>query len=127
MIARVLLVDDDTHVLRALATWLSRAGFEVATAEDSAPALRMAQTTLFDLIVVDYNMGTSRGVDVVRHFKQRYGDAVYCAILSGDDGDATRDECMLAGADDVFMKPASPVELRRRLTQAALALRGDNV
>jgi DNA-binding response OmpR family regulator len=48
---------------------------------------------------------------------------VYCAVLSGEDDDAIRGACFEAGADEVFVKPIPAVELRRRLTEAALALR----
>ena len=124
MIARLLLVDDDEAVRRSLSSWLSRAGFEVFTADDGGPALTLAQTTLFDLVLVDYHMQQISGTDVVRQIKSLYGDTVYCAILSGQDDATTHAECMHAGADEVFFKPASPGELRRRLTEVALALRG---
>ena len=114
---RVLVVDDDEHILRAMATSLRRAGFEVTTACDGAPAIAMTES--FDVIVADYNMTSdATGADVVRHFKTMLGASVTCFVLSGEDDPDTRDACLAAGASDVLLKPVSPVELRRRLSEA---------
>jgi two-component system alkaline phosphatase synthesis response regulator PhoP len=116
--ARILVVDDDEHILRAMATSLTRAGFQVLTADDGEPAL--AVTAPVDVIVVDYNMKSDvTGADVVRHFKTKYGGAVTCFVLSGEDNPDTREICLAAGATDVLLKPVSPVELRRLLKEAA--------
>lgn len=124
MIARVLLADDDEMVRRAIGNCLARAGFEVITVDDGAPAIEMADRTLFDFVVADLNMKTIGGIEVIKHYKQKFGTGVCCIVLSGDDDEATRAECYLAGADDVITKPTSPSELRRRLLSAAVALRG---
>lgn len=127
MSPRVLLVDDDELIRRALSTSLKRAGFQVVTADDGIPAMRMAQSMLFDCVVVDYHMKTSTGAEVVRYYKELYGANVYCAVLSGEDTDETRAACHEAGADDVFVKPTSAFELRTRLMAAATLLRGHGV
>jgi two-component system OmpR family response regulator len=121
-LARVLLADDDPGILRSLASSLTRAGFTVTTADDGAPAIALADAETFDIVIADLNMRTS-GASVVHHYKRRFGAGVYCAVLSGDDDDVTRKTCLEAGADDVFVKPAPAAVLRRRLTEAALALR----
>ena len=119
---KVLIADDEPGILRSLASSLSRAGFDVTTADDGAPAIALAESATFALVVVDLNMRTS-GIAVVRHYKRCYGAGVYCAVLSGEDDDATRAACLEAGADDVFVKPVPASVLRRRLAEAALALR----
>ena len=122
VLGRVLIADDDDGVRRAMTTALSRAGFEVTAVADGAPAIALADSSAFELVVVDLHMKTS-GIAVIRHYKQRYGVGVYCAVLSGEDDDATRKACIAAGADEVFCKPVPAGALRRRLTEAALALR----
>lgn len=113
---KILVVDDDEFVLRAMATSLRRAGFDVLTADDGEPAL--AITDELDIVVVDYNMKSAvTGADVVRHFKAQRPH-VTCFVLSGEDDPDTRDACMAAGAADVLLKPVSPAELRRRLSEA---------
>lgn len=121
MIARVMVVDDDPTVRRVLAAALARAGFEVSTADDGAPAMKLAEITAPDLIVVDYNMPTA-GLVVVRHVKGLFGNSVFCAVLTGEDADDVRVACEAAGADLVMTKPISTAELRRRLAEAAAAL-----
>jgi DNA-binding response OmpR family regulator len=119
--ARVLVVDDDDVVRRSLATVLTRAGFDITTADDGEPAMALADR--FDVVVVDYNMRTTTGAEVVRHYKERFGDRVYCVVLSGEGDEQTHAICVDAGADIVMQKPAPVAELRRRLTEAAAALR----
>jgi len=118
---RVLVVDDDDAIRRAIASALARSGFDVSTASDAGPALRIAEVATPDIVVVDYNMPTG-GLAVVRALKQRHGAAIYVAVLTGEDDQTTRDACRDAGADAVLIKPIAPSELRRVLTAAARAL-----
>jgi len=115
---RILVVDDDPRVRRAIANAMSRIGFHVFTAEDGGPALTIAEHTPPDLAIVDFNMPTP-GLEVVRKLKALHGPAVWIAVLSGQDDEETRAACFNAGADDVMVKPAMIAELRRRMTAAA--------
>lgn len=123
MIGRVLVVDDDDNVRRSLEASLARGRFEVVTAKTGEHAIELADQN-FDIVISDYNMNTAlSGADVVSHYKQQFGDRVFCVVLSGEDDDATRTKCFDAGADAVLMKPILPSELRRRLGSAVMALR----
>ena len=122
MSTRVLLVDDDRLVCRALSVVLARGGFDVQVAYDAAPALELVAQWRPDIAVVDYNMPTS-GLGLVRELKARFGDNVFVAVLTGDDDEQMRERCHAGGADAVLIKPIAPVELRRRLTAAAVALK----
>ncbi|TMQ05781.1 MAG: response regulator [Deltaproteobacteria bacterium] len=122
VIGRVLLADDDAGVRAAMVASLRRAGFEITAVDDGAPAIALAEPLRFEIVLVDLHMKTS-GVAVIRHYKQRYGAGVYCAVLSGEDDDETRTICMAAGADEVFCKPVPASVLRRWLTEVALSLR----
>ena len=120
---RILVVDDDEHILRAMATSLKRAGFDVTTVNDSLPAIEM--TEQFDVVLADFNMKSeATGADVVRHFKTVQGKRVVCFVLSGEDDYETREACLAAGATDVLLKPVSTSELRRRLADATNLLSG---
>ncbi len=122
MSARVLIVDDDPAIRRAISTILARDGFDVSTASDAGPALTQAAASRPDIVIVDLNMPTC-GLTVVRELKATCGDSVFVAVLTGDDHDEMRADCLAAGADAVLIKPIAPTELRRRLTAAALALK----
>lgn len=122
MSTRVLVVDDDPSVRRAISLALTRDGFDVTTAEDAVPALQQAATLRPDIVVVDFNMPTC-GLAVVRKLKATCGTSVFVAVLTGTDDEDMRQMCLEAGADAVLIKPIPPSELRRRLTAAALALK----
>src|SRR5262249_3813588 len=65
---RILVVDDDARIRRAVASAMSRTGFHVFTADDGKPALAVAAQTPPDLAIVDFDMPTP-GVEVVRELK----------------------------------------------------------
>lgn len=115
---RILIVDDDARVRRAISAAMSRAGFHVFTAEDGGPALTIAEQTPPDLAIVDFNMPTP-GIEVVQKLKRLHGPALWITMLSGQDDESTRSACFDAGADDMLAKPAAIPELRRRMIAAA--------
>lgn len=121
MIARVMIVDDDPQIRRALSNALTRGGFDVCIATDGAPALRLAEVAPPDIVLVDYNMPTG-GLVVLKALRAKLGAAVYLAVLTGADDETIRQACLTAGADAVIGKPISPIELRRRLTVAVETL-----
>jgi CheY-like chemotaxis protein len=122
MSAKVLVADDEPGIRRAIESSLTRAGFNVTVVDDGAPAIALAAHTAFDVVLVDVHMRTS-GLAVVRHYKRCYGPRVYCAVLSGADDDDVRGACLEAGADEIFVKPIPASVLRRKLSEAVLALR----
>lgn len=115
---RLLIVDDDPRVRRALGTAMSRIGLHVFSADDAAAAIKLAEQMPPDLALVDFHMPTP-GTDVVRRLKELHGAAVWVAMISGLDDEMTRTLCFDAGADDVIAKPVAIGDLRRRLVAVA--------
>lgn len=115
---RVLVVDDDARLRKAITRSLSQAAFHVISAEDGAPAIALAETSPPDLALVDLHMPTS-GLEVVRRLRDLYGSGIWIAMLSGHLDDATRAACFRAGADDVLAKPIPMIELQQRLYAAS--------
>jgi DNA-binding response OmpR family regulator len=107
-------------VRRTISTALARVGFDVCTSADGTQALRLAEVAPPDIALVDLHMPDG-GPELVKKLKAMYGSALFVAVLSGDDIDEVRAICAGAGADDVIVKPISPIELRRRLVAAAPA------
>jgi two-component system, OmpR family, response regulator len=115
---RVLVADDDARVRQIVATAISSIGFHVFATEDGAPALTIAAQEAPDLAIVDFDMPTP-GLDVVRKLKALHGAAIWVAVLSGREDEASRAASFAAGADDVLIKPVILAELKRRVVAAA--------
>jgi signal transduction histidine kinase len=115
---RVLVADDDPRIVRAIASTLTRIGFDVRVAHDGAPALVMAEQSPPDLAIIDLGMPTG-GLDVVRRLKELFGAAIHVQILSGADEEETRLTAFDAGADGYLTKPISMKELQRRMVASA--------
>jgi DNA-binding response OmpR family regulator len=118
MMAKVLVVDDDQMVCRAVAKLLTRSGYDVRTAHDAAPALAMTIDWTPDAALVDLNMPTP-GLELVAQLRAKFGPDLFVAMLTGEDRDGIREECQGRGANDVIVKPCPASELRRVLMAAA--------
>ena len=117
----VLVVDDDPDLRDLVAFKLSRAGYEVLTAEDGETGLALAQEQRPDLVILDVMMPGLSGIDVLRVLRMRpqtSGLAVIMLTARAQEGDT--ETAFLAGADDYVVKPFSPRELVRR-AEAVLA------
>ncbi len=120
MSIRVLIADDDAMVRRTLSSALARVGFDVCTSPDGNAAVRLAEVAPPDIALVDINMPAG-GLELVQKLKAMHGGSVWVAILSGEDLEEMQEMFAGSGADDVIVKPISPIELRKRLLAAAPA------
>jgi two-component system KDP operon response regulator KdpE len=114
---RILVVDDEPQILRALGTNLRARGFEIDVAETGEEALELAARHRPDLVIVDLGLPGIDGVEVVRGL--RGWSTVPIVVLSVRDGEADKVEALDAGADDYVTKPFGMDELLAR-TRAAL-------
>ena len=73
---RVLLVDDDQLIIRALERALSRDGYEIMTASTGAAAAELAETQDIDVIVSDIAMPDGTGIDLLKHLRSEDLDTV---------------------------------------------------
>jgi two-component system, OmpR family, KDP operon response regulator KdpE len=110
---RVLVVDDEPQILRALAINLRARHYEVVTAPSGADALAAAAKHNPDLVVLDLGLPDMDGVEVVRGL--RGWSAAPIVILSGRSDSADKVDALDAGADDYVTKPFSIDELLARL------------
>ena len=113
---RVLIVDDDQPLLRALSINLRARHYEVDTASDGAGALASAARQLPDVIVLDLGLPDMDGVEVVT------GLRAWCKapiiVLSARDTQPDKVAALDAGADDYVTKPFGMDELLARLRAA---------
>jgi two-component system KDP operon response regulator KdpE len=110
---RILVVDDDPQILRALRINLRARSYDVDLAPDGATALRKAAATQPDLVVLDLGLPDMHGADVIRGL--RGWTSVPIIILSGRAGSADKVEALDAGADDYITKPFGIDELLARI------------
>lgn len=110
---RVLVVEDDPTVREVACDYLRSAGFIVDEAADGVEALRMAEQTPPDLIVLDRMIPGFDGVEVCRRIRATRSTPIIMLTALGSVDD--RIEGLEAGADDYLAKPFSPRELLLRV------------
>ena len=113
---RVLVVDDDTRLLRTLHITLTARGYEVLTAPDGATGLRVAERHRPDVVVLDLGLPDLDGVDVVGRLRER--STVPVVVLSARTDSADKVRALDRGADDYVTKPFGVDELLARLRAA---------
>ncbi|MCW2582163.1 MAG: kdpE [Klenkia sp.] len=114
--SRVLVVDDDRHLLRALRITLAAAGHEVVTAPDGTTALREAASAHPDVIVLDLGLPDMDGTEVLAGLRPWFAGPVL--VLSARAGSNDKIQALDAGADDYVTKPFDMAELLARLRAA---------
>jgi len=106
---RVLIVDDEPHILRSLGFVLKRAGIEVLEARSGAEALEVTRERRPDLIFLDIMMPELDGYEVCRRIKTDPELAsTYIIMLTAKGQEADRQQGLAAGADEYMTKPFSP-------------------
>jgi two-component system, OmpR family, KDP operon response regulator KdpE len=118
--SRVLLVDDDPQLTRALRITLRAAGYEVAAAADGRAALHEAADERPDLVVLDLGLPDMDGVEVLAGLRPWFPGPVL--VLSARSDSHDKIDALDAGADDYVSKPFDMGEFLARLR--ALLRRG---
>ena len=113
---RVLVVDDEPQILRALRINLRARHYDVATAATGAQALEYAGAHPPDLVILDLGLPDMDGVDVIGGL--RGWTAVPIIVLSGRADSTDKVEALDAGADDYVTKPFGMDELLARMRAA---------
>ena len=113
---RVLVVDDEAQMRRALEINLRARGYEVDAASTGEDALRLAPDSRPDVVLLDLGLPGIGGTEVVRGL--RGWSSVPIIILSVRDGEADKVAALDAGADDYVTKPFGIDELLARLRAA---------
>ncbi len=111
--ARVLIVEDDPELQRALALNLTARGFLVSTASNGTEGLNAAASTPPDVIVLDLGLPDLGGMDIIRSVRSYAKTPI--VVLSGRAGSSDKVDALDAGADDYVTKPFDVNELVARL------------
>jgi two-component system, OmpR family, KDP operon response regulator KdpE len=120
---RVLVVDDEPQIRRALRTSLEAHGYEVATAGTGEEGVLAAAETAPELMLLDLGLPDLDGTEVIERVRS-FSD-VPVIVLSVRDRQADKVAALDAGADDYVTKPFGVEELLARLRAALRRTRGE--
>lgn len=112
--AKILLVDDEPHIVQFLELGLANEGFEIRTAVDGMSAVSLAAEFQPHVVVLDVMMPGMDGWEVCRLLRKN-GDNVAIIMLTAKDEVDDRVKGLTIGADDYVVKPFSFEELLARI------------
>jgi NtrC-family two-component system response regulator AlgB len=108
---RILLVDDESAILRTFRYCLEDEGYSVATATSAAQAEALLQRQVFDLCFLDLRLGEDNGLDVLAQMRIQ-APWMRVVIVTAHSAVDTAVDAIQAGAADYLVKPCSPDQLR---------------
>ena len=115
-VRRILLVEDEVPIRQMIAFNLTRAGFEVDEAGDSASARRQIADSRPDLLLVDWMLPDSSGLELTRTLRREPANRdIPIIMLTARADERDRVLGLDSGADDYITKPFSPRELLSRV------------
>jgi EAL domain-containing protein (putative c-di-GMP-specific phosphodiesterase class I) len=115
---RVLIIDDEPAVVKALGLLLDKRGFAVKTASSAREALALLERSKFDVILTDIIMPEVSGVDLLRELRRHDLDVPVILMTAGPTLDSAL-EAIAWGAQQYLLKPVEPEELVVALGRAA--------
>ncbi len=101
---RILVIDDDPDELATLDLMLRSSGYKAMTASTGKAALQMANMYRPDLLVLDLRMPVVDGFDVLSQLRKSL-PALPVIVVTGDDGQQTRERAVGLGASAYLVKP----------------------
>ena len=113
---KVLIVDDEPQILRALRAGLVAHGYQVVSAADGEEALDKAAAELPDAVILDLNLPRLSGLEVCKTLRE--WSSVPIIVLSVRDAERDKVTALDLGADDYLTKPFGADELLARLRVA---------
>ena len=114
---KVLLVDDDASIRRALRMTLSTLGFEIEEASSGEQAVSFVRTERYDAVLLDINMPGVGGIEACRMLR-RLTPGLPILMLTVRDSADDKIDALDAGADDYITKPFHVGELTARVRSA---------
>lgn len=116
--AKILVVDDEAHILHVVSMKLRNAGYEVITAVDGEEALELAKAERPDVVITDYQMPIMTGLEFCKAMRACDDlKAVPAIMLTARGFDIEPGEMTEAGITSVMAKPFSPREVLERINE----------
>lgn len=109
---KILVADDESHILHVVSLKLRNAGFDVVTARDGQEALELAQSEKPDLLITDYHMPQLSGLELCQRLKQDAATSSIPAIMLSARGyHLEPQDTEQSGILRMLSKPFSPRQL----------------
>ena len=122
--AKLLLVEDDPALAELLEFRFLKEGYDVRTTADGDEALVMAREDLPDLVILDWMIEGTSGIEVCRQLRRdRESAHVPIIMLTARENEDDRVRGLETGADDYLTKPFSPRELLARVSAVMRRIR----
>ena len=112
---KILVVEDDELMLKALEFRLKKDGYIIERATDGRDAISKITAGEYDLIITDIMLPFNNGLEIVNHVKTKLGRKMPVIVLSAVGLENVVLEAFELGADDYITKPFSPTELSIRV------------
>jgi two-component system alkaline phosphatase synthesis response regulator PhoP len=129
MAKKILVVDDEKHIVRLVEVNLQRAGYEVVTAYDGVQALEVVKREKPDMIVLDVMMPRMNGFEVLKNLKASpETQEIPVIMLTAKAQDQDIFKGWQSGVDSYLTKPFNPMELLtfvKRIFESAEAYEGE--
>jgi len=121
MSIRLLVIDDEEDIRRLVQIKLSKAGYEVTTANDGEEGIALALENKPEVVVSDVMMPGKDGYQVVAELREKLADnPPVMILLTAKNQKSDVMEGLAGGADDYVTKPFSPRELIERIEVALI-------
>jgi CheY-like chemotaxis protein len=115
--AKILIADDDAHIVRVLSMWLGRHGHEVVTARNGEAALETLDGASVDLIISDMNMPVLDGVGLAKAVRGKVGATIPIIVLTARCDQERLSEQLAVYGVRVYPKPFLPSQLVVEINQ----------
>jgi diguanylate cyclase (GGDEF)-like protein len=120
----VLIVDDNPIIQKMMCLSLSKAGYEVASAENGRDALRKLDAKFYPIVITDWMMPEMDGLELCRSIRNLCLDSyIFIILLTSKDSKDDIIKGLEAGADDYLTKPVNQPELMARLNTGVRILK----
>jgi DNA-binding response OmpR family regulator len=113
---KILVVDDEPHLLRSLTFVLSKEGYQVIMATDGEQAIKMINEEKPQIVFLDVMMPKKNGYDVLETVRSvPENKNIYIIVLSASGSGNDRNKALAKGANEFISKPFSPIEAAARV------------
>ena len=127
MAGRVLVVDDEAHILHVLSLKLRNAGYEVVTAVDGEDGFELASQHVPDLVITDFQMPYMTGLELCRALAEHVPTAhVPVLILTARGYALDNEDIKIGNIKGVLSKPFSPRAVLQLVKETLAAAAGAN-